>query len=197
MAKPRYIGNDIVDLDEPSIVAHHCRERFIARVCAPSEREALARSADPKILLWSLFAAKEAAFKLATKELGPIPFAHRAFVVSADLGSVCYGASFWPLKLDVGIDWVHALVCSSLVSPFRVDLVHDEPASDGARAVLVELAAKALGLPAALLSVVRPLAPERWGGFGPPRLLFQGEPTDVDVSLSHDGRFVAAALAEC
>ena len=57
----KLVGNDVVDLGDPSIRASHLSARFVARVCTDVERAALAEAADPKTLLWSFFAAKEAA----------------------------------------------------------------------------------------------------------------------------------------
>ena len=112
------VGNDVVDLEDPAIAATHLRERFVARVCAGPERDALSRAANPKLRFWTLFAAKEAAYKVVCK-LGPRPlFAHRKFVVADDLSRVEHEGASLKLRVETGEGWVHALV----TSPFTLGL---------------------------------------------------------------------------
>ena len=181
------VGNDVVDLDEPAIAESHRDPRFLARVCAQSEQRSIAAAVDPKRLLWSLFAAKEAAFKVVCK-LGPRPvFAHRKFVVAPDLSAVEYGGLLLPLWIEVGAGWVHALASTAEVKPqsgVGALAVGGDPGV-GAR----ELLLKRLGVKG--VEVVRDPIPGSWDGFGPPRL----SSGDRDISLSHDGGFVAFALA--
>lgn len=155
-------------------------------MCAAAERPLLA--ADPKRLLWTLFAAKEAAFKALSKALpGPLVFAHRKFVVGADLRSVAYeGYPLWLRVVDDG-PCVHAVVWSDDEPPLHgVGPAGDDPSAD-ARALLL----KRLGVPG--LTVEREPQPGSWNGFGPPKLFRDGTRVNLDISLSHDGRFVAYA----
>ena len=57
--------------------------RFIDRVFAADEQEAISVSDDPTIEVWSRWAAKETGFKVISKVIGqPPPFVHRAFRVA-------------------------------------------------------------------------------------------------------------------
>jgi phosphopantetheinyl transferase (holo-ACP synthase) len=193
---PRCIGNDVVDLgDRPTVTPRH-RERFIARVCSESEQALLAAHGSPDPLLWSLFAAKEAAFKVACK-LGPAPvFAHRKFVVADDLRTVTWGE--WTLQLDFDADAerVHAVVSTFFPAPKGnvTRLVPGTDESAAARALLKGVVGQAFGCAPEQLEVVRAPAPDRWDGLGPPKVLLGGSPLPIDVSLSHDGGFVACAV---
>ena len=82
------VGNDIVDLLDPSTAGKHTDRRFLARVLDAGERVALSRADDPAVALWAFWAAKEAAYKVASKLRGTPPvFAHAAFSVTwADAG---------------------------------------------------------------------------------------------------------------
>ena len=181
------VGNDIVDLDDPAIADSHLRPRLVERVCAKSERSMLASAADPKALLWSLFAAKEAAFKVLCK-VGPRPvFAHRKFVVTGDLSGVEYGALRLPLWLEQGRGWVHALTSTEEVKP--VGVVAALPSGKDPSAAARELLLGRLGLSG--VEVVRDPVERSWDGFGPPRLSKGAR----DISLSHDGGWVAFAAA--
>ena len=77
------LGNDVVDLDERRSEGKATDVRFVTRVLSDGERAGLARSDDPDLELWSLWAAKEAAFKVISKLRGKPPvFEHAAFVAS-------------------------------------------------------------------------------------------------------------------
>ena len=164
------------------------RERFVARVCSDSEKALLAGAAEPKVLLWSLFAAKEAAFKAISKE-GPLVFAHRRFVVSADLRSVTYDTYVLWLRVDVDGPCIHAVAWTDDEMPiFGVEkIAPGVDASAAARALLL----KRLGVSG--LTVERAPLPGSWNGFGPPKLFRDGVEVNLDISLSHDGRFVGFA----
>lgn len=195
------MGNDVVDLDDPTILRSHLRERFVARVCTPDERAALAAAEDAKTLLWSLFAAKEAAYKIAAKG-GPAPgFAHRRFEVAPDLGSVRDAVTGQRLHLWVEVDaargFVHAVAADGAHRPeHEVSTLPDHPdASEVARARLAAAAARRRGGARDAYAIERAPAPGSWDGYAPPLLLEDGRAVPgADVSLSHDGRFVAWAM---
>jgi phosphopantetheinyl transferase (holo-ACP synthase) len=186
------IGNDVVDLTDPAIVLHHQNERFVERVCSEEERPRVATARD----LWSLFAAKEAAYKAVVKLGGSPGFGHRSILVASDLASVAWSDLRLALQITGGVDHVHAVAWTEGVRPL-VRVVRTEGSrgdeSERARRVLRELLSTALGCPADEFEVVRDSSPGSWDGYGPPRVLRAGAKIDADVSLSHDGHFVAAA----
>lgn len=188
------IGNDVVDLTDPAIARHHHRERFVARICSEDERARVATARD----LWGYFAAKEAAYKALLKLGGSPGFGHRAIVVAPDLASVAWRDRRLALKVAGDAEHVHAVAWSDgwkpIVCVVRADgTARSESESERARAALRELVAAAIGCAPGELEVVRDPAAGAWDGYGPPRLVRNGAPVDADVSLSHDGSFVAAA----
>jgi phosphopantetheinyl transferase (holo-ACP synthase) len=77
-----FVGVDVVDLRDPRCEGKTDDARFLARVLADGERDAVAAATDAASVLWRLWAAKEAAFKVVSKLRGaPPPFAHAAFRV--------------------------------------------------------------------------------------------------------------------
>lgn len=77
------VGNDVVDLAAPRTRRRAIDRRFIDRVFAADEQEAISISDDPLIEVWSRWAAKETGFKVISKLIGqPPPFVHRAFRVA-------------------------------------------------------------------------------------------------------------------
>jgi phosphopantetheinyl transferase (holo-ACP synthase) len=187
---PAAVGNDVVDLVHPPIDGDPRDGGFGARICAPGERERVRTARD----LWDLFAAKEAAYKVLVK-LGGTP-GFRSMYVAADGSCVTWRGQPIALSLHRDDDHVHAVAWTGARRPFtRVARAEPggPPEGEQARAVLCDLVAASLGLQAAELRVVRELVPGAWDGRGPPRIERSGAPVDADVSLSHDGRFVAAA----
>ena len=82
------VGVDVVDLSAARTLGRSRDERFLARVYAPGERERIEAAADPDLEVWRLWAAKEAAFKVVSKLVTPIPaFRHAAFRVVDGPGS--------------------------------------------------------------------------------------------------------------
>lgn len=189
-----FLGNDVVDLGDPWTAARHTDVRFVARVCGEHERARLAVAADPRSLLWAMFAAKEAAYKAVCK-LGPRPvFAHRAFEVAADLASVRFGDCVLALRVSIDGDRVHAVAWTGDEPAWSVcALPAGADPSERARALLCESAGRALRCSPEALRVHRDPIDGSWDGYGPPRLERYGATVPVDVSLSHDGRFVACA----
>jgi len=186
------VGNDVVDLGDPHIAGHHLRPRFVARVCSDEER---VRVRDARGL-WSLFAAKEAAYKVLVK-LGFEPgFAHREIVVAEDLRSVRWRDVSLHLRVEATGDRVHAMAWEGEVEPdWGVEQTAERDLSAAARALLCGALARdgRVSMLTRTVSVVRDPREGSWDGFGPPRVVSGGEPLDVDVSLSHDGRFVGYA----
>jgi phosphopantetheine--protein transferase-like protein len=189
------VGNDVVDLDDEDNLASQENPRFAERVCAPAELERLEAAEDRGSLLWSLFAAKEAAYKAVCK-LGPRPvLGHRSFLVAPDLRRVEHHGRVLKLHVAVAASFVHAVVTTgdepalSRVSELR----HGRLPGEGARRLLVGSAAAILGAEPKDLAVVRPHGAGSWDGRGPPVLLRDGRRCRLDVSLSHDGRYVACA----
>lgn len=189
------IGNDVVHLADPEIAAHHLRSRFVERVCSGQEVERLGCSEAPHRLLWTLFAAKEAAYKAAMKRRPNIAFAPRRFDVDAQLTRVTYQGWELALRIAYASDWVHAVACSGAAPPagYVERLVAGVDQSQGVRELAMRAFAGDFDLPPSQLQIVRAAVRGARDGRGPPRLLLDGQPLPIDISLSHDGPYVACA----
>ena len=78
----RFVGVDVVDLDDPRCVGKQRDDRFLRRILADAERKRVRESHDPAVTLWRTWAAKEAAYKVISKiRAAPPPFVHAAFRV--------------------------------------------------------------------------------------------------------------------
>jgi phosphopantetheinyl transferase (holo-ACP synthase) len=191
------LGNDVVDLGDPETRPGARHPGFDARVFTPEERAWLSAAPDPERLRWSLWAAKEAAYKCLKKLAPDTRFSPVRFAVRLEtdrIGSVeCAGRRLRVALFREG-DALHA-VATDAADPEREVLrglaalpaePDPEHASQEARRLARETGAAGLGCPAEQLEIAR--EGRR------PRLLRRGGLTELDLSLSHHGRFVAAAL---
>ncbi len=186
------VGNDVVDLDDVHNAGAHLRERFVARVCHPSELGWVERASDREEAFWRLFAVKEAGYKVVSKLRVPPGFAFRRFVVAPDLTSVQFENIVVSVRVKLVWRCVHAVAW--LGDPPRgegvVSLSPNENSSSAARRALLSYLGGEAGL-----EVVRDEIEGSWDGYGPPRVLRGGVQLPIDVSLSHDGRYAAFAAS--
>ena len=200
------VGNDIVDLKETDNCGKSGDDRFLGRVFTPEERDLIVGAACPDKLLWAFWAAKEAAFKIVSRDDPAACSTPRKYAIILDpleLSATCLaGRAITPrgelaLRITVTDDYVHALSAatkSDLDTVFqRVDRmdVGEDPgvASDFVRRQILREIARCLDCPLEELSVGKePLGP------GAPFVLRQEQPLAVEIRLSHDGRFAAFAF---
>jgi phosphopantetheine--protein transferase-like protein len=211
--RPRaWIGNDIVDLAEPGVAGKERDRRFLDRVFTPEERARILAAAAPTIELWKTWTAKEAAYKIAGKIREKVIFAHRAFEVVVERRDAWVHFEDLAIRVrwDVARDYVHCvgeLGETWTAGRLLAAIAHYRQAHAGALTPAEHASVHSTASVSARLLARRLL--EQWNlrgievlrewrarGWGPPVLTHQGVPLhDFDVSLSHDGRFVAAALA--
>ncbi|MGH0036019.1 MAG: 4'-phosphopantetheinyl transferase family protein [Myxococcota bacterium] len=196
------VGNDVVDLDERSEPAGVDRERFDRRVFSEQERRAIARSDDPHRVRWSLWAAKEAAYKAAKRTDDAVVWSPIRFRVRLDpaLGEGCvqHASGSFPVRLLPVKAGVHALAVALPLSDALASLGApgapivfgcrrgpvDDP-SAAVRQLAREQLALRLGVEAHELEV------RRRGRI--PELAWRGGAVDALLSLSHHGALVAHA----
>jgi len=205
------LGNDVVDLLDPDADPSTLSVRFDERVFSGAERDQLVRARDEASERWCLWAAKEAAYKLARKLDAAMIFSPVRFHVEVDAaepggtertGRVHHESLDCELRLWCDHESVHALVVRSGQDdpPARFDVAHgvvrlpegdadlaspDGPGRLARRLARVEVA-RALGVPAEKIEIRRE---QRI-----PIVYRDGRPADVDLSLSHHGALVAWAF---
>ena len=202
------VGNDVIDLKDPENIGKSRDDRFLGRVFTAGERELIASVPSPDTLLWSLWAAKEAAYKAvssADPAVCSIPHRYRVVLEAEDAtrkivrlaGKVITPRGELVLEVAVSADWVHALAAGAEEALKRLCWrVKRLEGGKGAvnpsafvRGALLREIARRLDCPVGDLSVVK--NPD---GLGAPRVLFRGDLLAAEVSLSHDGRFAAFAF---
>lgn len=185
------IGNDVIDLEDLETRPGATHPRFDTRVFTEAERRLLESSDDPGRTRWVVWAAKEAAYKLARAGNRRVVFSPPRFEVvrlEPDRAWVCWRARRFTVDLSVRPAQIHAVARN--VGPERIVVasaccLREDP-SRAVRALAVETVAAVLGASPFELRV------ERARG-EPPVLLRRGRRTGAEISLSHHGRFVAFA----
>jgi phosphopantetheinyl transferase (holo-ACP synthase) len=185
------IGNDVVDLTQRGTQPGAQHPRFDARVFSERERELIASDATQRVR-WVLWAAKEAAYKVAKKLDRAVVWAPARFEVSLDSreagGVVRHGEREFALRVEACDAYVHALARGVPSAGSERSGVAEAASADLSGAVR-EFARAALavqvGCSAERLSIAKR------GRI--PLLCVDGEPARADLSLSHHGRFVAFA----
>lgn len=176
------VGNDVVDLTAAGNPGKSRDERWLRKVLTDDERGLVRRAADPDRALWSLWAAKEAAYKARRRE-GAIAFVPRRIRVCPRRLSVAIDGRSYSLAWRDGGGWIHCVAhrpCDRIAVAIE-PVGSAEPGADSL--ALRALARRLLGMPS--LSI-------RGGGRLPPVTELPG----VALSFSHDGGLVAIAIAQ-
>jgi phosphopantetheinyl transferase len=181
------IGNDVVDLADAETRESAIHARFDARVFAPAELRGLARAGDRTRLRWSLWAAKEAAYKAAKRIDPALGFSPVSFVV--ELGEDGRGivvSAAGRFAVDVAADeaCLHAVATTgpaALRAAFRTNASGD--ASLAARRFALADAARELGVDPAR-TTIETSGRLPWLRVGERRL---------PLSLSHHGSWIGYA----
>ncbi|MBU4580919.1 MAG: 4'-phosphopantetheinyl transferase superfamily protein [Proteobacteria bacterium] len=202
------VGNDVVDLKDPENIEKSRNDRFLGRVFTAGEREWIASAPSPDTLLWSLWAAKEAAYKAVSRgdpAVCSIPRQYQVVLDAEDTtrkpvrrtGKVITPQGKLVLEVAVSADLVHALAAGAEETLRRLcrrvkRLDGGKSAGDPSvfvRGALLREIARRLNCPVTDLSIVK-----NQDGLGAPRVIFRGDLLAAEVSLSHDGRFAAFAF---
>jgi phosphopantetheinyl transferase (holo-ACP synthase) len=209
-----HVGNDVIDLTDPGKIGKSRDVRFINRVFTSGERDFIFCSTHPDETLWTLWAGKEAAYKVMMKTDPRVCSIPRAYPVELNKkdgllfrgGTVTTPAGTVWIRVFREGDAVHVIgtdPCSGDLEEIHWGVVSVDslewgavPSADRAsllvRECLFRRLSEFLGRSPCEMEVRR-LKEHR--GLGPPRVYIQGDPSALDISMSHDGRFVAYAFS--
>lgn len=212
------MGNDIVDLKIPEARGKSRDARFLKKALTGPEQCAVARSFFPDRLLWAFWAAKETAFKAASKLDPDIASAPRRYEVDLEeegafgpwmnkiCGIVRTPNGRVPVRVLFHPEYVHCIGgcfrSGSLDDMiWEVAPIEDIPGSKDIHSLSERESAAARTLAVSRLSSILRCAPgdiRISHSNGPadarfPVVYRKGQPPRIDISLSHDGRFVAFA----
>jgi phosphopantetheinyl transferase (holo-ACP synthase) len=193
------LGNDIVDLHDREAQPAGLHPRFDARVFGPRELEALEEAGSRHQLRWTLWAAKESAYKASKRRNPQIVFSPREFVTDLSpppapgrpgmvSGKVIHRGEVFDLAVYLDGRSVHAVARTGLSSDVRLLLRVGRATSDPSAAVR--------RLATATIAAALEVAPADVGVCErPPVATYRGLQLDATLSLAHHGRFVAVVCA--
>ena len=195
------VGNDVVDLKDPESQPEALHARFDARVFTLGERAALRASGSVHEIRWTLWAAKESAYKVAKKLDASVRFLPRDFLVrrvGEGPALVVHETGSFEVRVERTDEWIRAVAthtaagAASTGHPVSTGIERLEaPGADASRSVR-EFVRAALGSRMDLPPGEVRIAADR----GIPVALWRNRRLPVDLSLSHHGRFVAWAWGE-
>lgn len=208
------IGNDIVDLGHPDAIAKWKDSRFVNRVLTPAEQEQVRSSFCPDSFFWMFWAAKESAYKAISGIFPHVSSSPRRYEVffggreSPSFIHVMVTSPKTPVQVQAVIekDFVHCLGITGLKQDFHnietgiyriiadneIDRIMPEQESFLVRELAGKRIAAHAGVPVSEVQIRRKIIRNQPG---PPEVYIKGEKSMISISLSHDGRFAAYALA--
>jgi hypothetical protein len=196
-----FVGNDVVDLTDPENRGKSRDRRFVNRVFTPAEQRMISAADEADRVLWSLWAAKESAYKAISKMASSVCSIPRSYEVKlgcADGDTALRGIVETPagvvhIRVFSGGGYVHGLATTgsdddldAVLSDVRrwEDANGDESAR--ARTEGITFLSRYLGLPEDDIGIV--------SSSSIPRVTIRGLHTQLDTSLSHDGHYTACAF---
>jgi phosphopantetheine--protein transferase-like protein len=197
-----YVGNDVVDLREPANAGKNKDSRFLKKILTNAEIEFVQNARNPDEALWSHWACKETAYKVIKKSFPAAAFLPRRWQVIFNKtkskyseGEVTFsGEGKVYIRLVSNSQYVHCIgadvltVLDKLI--WRVDVLPEKEKINPSlylRHCLAQSLAKTFSLNFHHIKIKRT---RENGELQPPRFYVRGRKTDIDISLSHDGRFI-------
>ena len=192
--------------------------RFLKKILTDTEVEQVCCSGNPEAALWSFWACKEAAYKVVQKkdhhaaflpgrwsvryhDFQDLPEKHPSLQSDCREGEVVIpGSGNVYVHLFTFPSYVHCIASDTSEGVNRIvarvnrlprpkNSLHTDP-SLFVRSKLLRCLARHLRLPARDLKIVRE---PQTDGLGPPLLYIAGARSVIDLSISHDGCYVAYA----
>jgi phosphopantetheinyl transferase (holo-ACP synthase) len=210
-----------VDLLGSGNIGRYKDWRFIERVFTSSEQKRISDYPCPDGMLWALWAGKEAAYKVVKKLFPEMPFSPRTYEVdlygcgySGEKDGVSKGGRYfkgsagtpkWFIDIEVIItsDFIHCLGVygeprGGKTIIWGIDNIYQKQQTGNCNdeSLLVREAARKsiasyLNCNPERIEIRRK---QKMSNLGPPFVYFDGKPAEIDVTLSHDGRYVAYAF---
>lgn len=177
-----------MDLEDPAALGKASNPRFLAKVCTSAEIETVLNAPNPHTTLWTLWAIKEACYKVAQKAKITQVFNPKLFKCNftANSWNCTYSETSFFVKVELSAQYVHAVALSTASWDCVSQRVAKNTSVNESEAVreLALLLLKEKGFKGCTITSLTP-----------PQILQNGEIlATCDVSLSHDGRFIAATI---
>ncbi|QJB39580.1 4-phosphopantetheinyl transferase family protein [Chitinophaga oryzae] len=110
------IGNDVVDLRLAAVESNWRRKGYLDKIFSPGEQLLIGQAADPDRMIWQLWSAKEAAYKIIhrdTRQRIYAPLRYRVQLCGGEAGTVHYKDRYFPFRTVVAGDCLHTVAVAS------------------------------------------------------------------------------------
>ncbi|HON58029.1 MAG TPA: 4'-phosphopantetheinyl transferase superfamily protein [Smithella sp.] len=196
------MGNDVVDLKEPGNVGKSGNLRFLKKILTAAEMEWVRKAEKPDAALWRLWAAKETAYKVLRKISAKAAFLPRQWPVvwtgRLDGKVVAHDGKAIFVSCFSNEDYIHcvgsddASVLEKCIKGVAFISGHRrlDPSRYG-RQCLKKSIAERCSCTSRQIAVRRG---KKNGELQPPHLYIADRKSPIDISLSHDGRWIAYAF---
>ncbi len=205
------MGNDVVDLKTPGAKGKSTDARFMNKVLTPDERRAVLHARDPDRCLWAFWASKECAYKAVSKSSPDVTTSLKRYSVSLTSKPLSV-LSTGIVNTPRGIVGVRLFLHEQVVHCFGTyncspglnniiwgleKILPDNSAADSlpparqsliVRQIACQSIAALLKLETAKIQIKRQKGHR---GLGPPIVYHRGNRMEIDISLSHHGRYGA------
>jgi phosphopantetheinyl transferase (holo-ACP synthase) len=180
--------------------------RFLKKILTDAEIEFVRNAENSEETLWALWACKEATYKVKKKSFPDTAFIPRQWQVTFNNTKSTYsngeviipGKGSVYVRLFSNLQYVHCVGADSIKALdnliWSVDILPEEEEINPSlflRECLGKNLAKHLSLNFHDIKIKRT---RKNGELQPPGVYISGRKTDIEISLSHDGRFVAYAF---
>jgi hypothetical protein len=192
--------------------------RFLKKILTDTEIEQVRSSDAQDEVLWSFWACKEAAYKVIQKQTSNATFVPRRWSVGFQtlldssvslqthkknyrdgsvwvpgFDAVCFRLFYFSSYLHCIAADAYCAMENIVAGVERMPEQENAPGADPSvfvRLRMIHSLAAALRIPEEDLQIIRKTEN---GGLTPPRLYIAGVPSGMELSISHDGRYVAYA----
>jgi phosphopantetheinyl transferase (holo-ACP synthase) len=194
-----------VDLREPANAGKSRNSRFLKKILTNAEIEFVQNAKNPDATLWSYWACKETAYKVIKKSCLDAAFLPRRWTAVFNKTQSKYsdGEVIIPEKGKVYVclfsnsQYVHCVGADSLAALdkliWSVEALPEKEEVNPSLFLRNRLGQKLAEYFSLNIHDIKIKRARESGELQPPRVYVSGRKTNIDISLSHDGRFVAYA----
>ena len=193
------LGNDLIALCLPDNQGKAQQPRLLHKICTPSEQHYIQQQKDPHIALWQMWACKESAYKVAIKnnyspcyrplDLCVVPYSEHAAIVQTPIGNI-HTRTFLADQYLHTIATLHAAQIEQVqYYIWELPTANEQYTPEVLQKYYLTFIGEQLQLPINHLQIHK-------NTLHIPQIYCQEQVLPCDISISHDGNFIAVAMLQ-
>lgn len=110
------IGNDVIDLDLAAVESNWRRRGYLDKLFSPAEQQLIRQATDQDRMVWLLWSAKEAAYKIIhrdTRQRTYAPLKYEVQLSGSETGCIQYGSRLSHFRTSVSGSCLHTVAVAS------------------------------------------------------------------------------------